>query len=371
VKDRLIKKIFSLLLPVAFLFLSGFATSPDGSKQPLSPSSPSADEGGKDPFSDFPDRYRLKAREAEKRGDLPKAFKAWKVVKSFVPADEEAEGKIAQLKNQIATAADQHFRKGLALFQSHSYALAQKEFLFALYLQPDHDEAIQYLKQKMAGEDILTYEVKKGDTIKEVARKVYKDAQKDFLIAYFNGLKVDSQIEPSLILRMPILTSPPSKGITTSAKMVADPTPEMAKDIQEILGKARDAYRGKNYQESLALAEKVLEYDPANRECRELMNASYYHLGKQLGQEKKYKEALEAFQRVDSGYKDVSLQLLQNRKQLAEAHYIKGVQFFIGEEIERAIREWEATLTLEPKHPKARKDIESARSLLQKLEKVK
>jgi tetratricopeptide (TPR) repeat protein len=124
------------------------------------------------------------------------------------------------------------------------------------------------------------------------------------------------------------------------------------------------------YRESAGLAEKALQYDPANKEGLELMNASYYQLGRQLGQEKKYHEAVEALRRVDSGYKDVGIQLAQNRKQLAEAHYIKGVQFFIGEEIEKAIQEWEATLTLEPKHPKARKDIGNARNLLHNLEKV-
>jgi tetratricopeptide (TPR) repeat protein len=56
---------------------------------------------------------------------------------------------------------------------------------------------------------------------------------------------------------------------------------------------------------------------------------------------------------------------------LAEAHYIKGVKFFIEEDIEKAIQEWETTLSLEPDHPKAKKDIENARQLLQKLEKIK
>lgn len=98
----------------------------------------------------------------------------------------------------------------------------------------------------------LIYKVKKGDTIKELAKKVYKDAQKDFLIAYFNGLKVNGQIEPPVILIMPMLASRPSKKITTSAKMVADPNPEMAKDIQEIMGKARGAYGRRNYHESAA-----------------------------------------------------------------------------------------------------------------------
>lgn len=298
-------------------------------------------------------------------------MEAWEVVKSFIPADNEAERKGAQLEKKISAIADQHFQKGVTFFKTHSYVLARKEFLSALYLMPDHAEAIRYLKQKLAGEDFLTYEVKKEDTIKEVAKKIYKDPQKDFLIAYFNGLEVDGQIEPPLILRLPILDSPPLKGTFPSAKMVADINPEMALDIKEILGKARDAHQAQNYQETATLTEKVLEYDPANREGRELMNASYYQLGKQHGQENRYNEALEAFHRVDPGYKDVRFQLAHNRKKLAQAHYIKGVKYFTEEEIEKAIQAWDSTLALEPNHPQAKKDIENARNLLQKLGRIK
>jgi lipopolysaccharide biosynthesis regulator YciM len=61
----------------------------------------------------------------------------------------------------------------------------------------------------------------------------------------------------------------------------------------------------------------------------------------------------------------------QESSSLAEAHYLKGVNFFVEEKIEKAIQEWETTLSLEPRHPKAKKDIETARNLLQKLEKIK
>jgi tetratricopeptide (TPR) repeat protein len=389
VKIRFIKKRPKSFLPLIFVLLAGCATSPDKSEKPLSPPlpSPAVAESAKDPlpdfpqrnlpaarpkdpFSDLPERYRGVARQNEIGGDLPKALQAWGIVKGFIPDDGEAKMRISGLKKRIPAEADGHFRQGLKFFESHAYAQARKEFLFTLYLQPDHAEALRYLKEKKEGEDIFVYEVKKGDTIKGVARKLYKDPQKGFLIAYFNNLKIDSHIGPPLILRMPIVDSPQPKKTSVSAKIKANGHPEEAVDIHRVLEEAKSAYRAENYGESAALAEKALQDDPASKEGLELMNASYYQLGRQLGQEKKYRAAVEAFRRVDSGYKDVGIQLTQNRNQLAEAHYIKGVQFFIGEEIEKAIQEWETALTLEPKHPKARKDIENARNLLHKLEKV-
>jgi tetratricopeptide (TPR) repeat protein len=304
VKNRFIKGIFPLFLSLAILFISGCATSPERSKTPPSPPALKGQEDGKDPFSDLPERYRVKARAYEKRGDLPNALRSWEVVKGFVPEDAEAERKVAQLEKQIPAAADQHFHKGVALFNTHSYPLARKEFLSALYLNPDHAEAFQYLKERLAGKDFLTYEVRKGDTLKEVARKIYEDPQKDFLIAHFNGLRVEAPIEPPLLLRMPVLAPPPGKKTSAPAKSEAEYKFEMTLDTQEVLERDRE----EKHQESTALA---------------------------------------------------------------EAHYLKGVNFFVEEKIEKAIQEWETTLSLEPRHPKAKKDIETARNLLQKLEKIK
>jgi tetratricopeptide (TPR) repeat protein len=349
----------------------GCATSPEKSVKPGSRLVTTGPEIQKGPFSNFPERYRLKAREDEKRGDLAKALRGWEVVQSFLPTDPEAGEKIARLRKQISVAAGKHFWKGVSYFRSRSYSWARKEFLLTLCLKPDHVEAIQYLKEKLAGEDFLTYEVKRGDTIKEVARKVYKDPQKDFLIAYFNGLKIDGRIEPPMILKMPFLDLPPAKKTSIAPPKAPDPMPEIPLDTKEILGRARTTYQEGDYQESASLAEKVLKYDPANRETHELLNASYYQWGKQLSRERKYHEALEAFNQVDPGYKDVNFQLTYNRKQLAEAHYIKGVKFFIEEDIEGAIQEWETTLSLEPDHAKAKQDIGNAHELLQKLEKIK
>ena len=178
-------------------------------------------------------------------------------------------------------------------------------------------------------------------------------------------------IEPPMTLKMPVLDPASAKRTPVPPKRVPDPIPKIAMDKEEILGKTRDTFQEGNYQESVALTEKILEYDPANREIRELKNAAYYQWGKQLSQEKKYNEAMKSFQCVDPGYKDIKVQFAHSRKQIAEAHYIKGIKFFIEEKIESAIQEWEVTLSLEPNHVKAKKDIENARNLLQKLEKIK
>jgi tetratricopeptide (TPR) repeat protein len=52
----------------------------------------------------------------------------------------------------------------------------------------------------------------------------------------------------------------------------------------------------------------------------------------------------------------------------ADAHYAAGMRHFLAEDLDGAIREWERTLSLDPAHPKARRDVEKARRLKGKIE---
>ena len=119
-KIRFILNIFAVFLSLVPVFIAGCATSPEKSKQPTFLSAITGLKNDKDPFAGFPERCRLKAREDERKGDLPKALKGWEIVKSFLPADSEAQEKIAQLKKKISATADEHFRKGLSYFKTHS-----------------------------------------------------------------------------------------------------------------------------------------------------------------------------------------------------------------------------------------------------------
>jgi tetratricopeptide (TPR) repeat protein len=321
----------------------------------------------KDPFSTFLEECRSKAVTYEKDGELLRALKGWEIVASFIPTDEEVTRRIATLKTQIVSVADQHFKQGLSFYQRNSMEAARKEFLVTLYYNPAHKEALNYLKEKLPGEDYTLYRAKGGETLKEIARKILNDPNKDFLIAYFNNLKIDSKLAPGSTLRLPILE--PSKAIET--KGTATDTKEISAQTEEMLSKALAYYKAKNYGETVSISEKVLEYDPANKQARNLINESHYQTGKLFIQRKKYQQALEAFDRVDSGYKDVRESIAFAKKQLAGDHYVRGVKYFTDEELDKAIREWEATLALDPNHPKAKKDIDNARNLLQKLKEIK
>ena len=162
---------------------------------------------GLDLFETFPEKYRLKAIEDEKKGELLKALLSWEVVKSFLPDDREASKKIDALKAQIRIEEQRHFQKGLTHFQSNSFKAARREFLIALSYNPENEKASYYLKHKLNDDGYLLYETKEGDTFRSIASEVYNDPDKDFLISYFNDINKSNGLKEGVMLKLPVIKS--------------------------------------------------------------------------------------------------------------------------------------------------------------------
>jgi tetratricopeptide (TPR) repeat protein len=319
----------------------------------------------------FVEKYRARGLEYEQKKDWPQALRNWEIVLGFLPTDESTRKKVGELRQQTTALSNQHFRNGVAHFQKNALSPARKEFLAALYYQPDHKEARHYLKEKIPGEEYTVYEVKKGETLKEIARKKYGDPQKEFIIAYFNDLPQNTLPAPKTILRLPNLEPLKAKEKIEMEEEYPEPLEGPSANLKELLEAAQGHLTARRYKESIAAAEKILETDPANKEARGLISLACYQNGKGLIQAKKFSEALVALNRVDPGYKDVKESILYAKKQLSEAHYLQGVKFYTEQELEKAIQEWETTLAYDPSHTKARRDIETARGLLQRLKEIK
>ena len=325
-----------------------------------------------DRFKELVSRHAEKAAEYEKKGDLRKALQSWEIVYDFKPDDGKVLNQINYLKSQIQKAASDHYNKGVAYFQNNSMKAALKEFLLALSLNPDHKEALDYVKYKMNWDGFIVYEVKKGDTAKGIAQKVFNDSAKDFLIAYFNDLSKEARLAPGMTIVLPSLKA----NQVMPEIAISDEEPAEYINVKQEIRKARDFFGAKKYQQSASTAEKILEYDPVNKDAMDLKNASYYEMGGMLRNEKKYAEALAVFNNVDPDYKDVRqitdfINNIGKNKGRAAEHYMSGVNYYMNQDLDKAIREWEITLVLDPNHPSAKKDIENARSFLEKLNKIK
>lgn len=238
----------------------------------------------------LPAFYQEKALEYEKNDELQMALLHMKIAGALDPNNEEFTDKIVLLESTINDRANQHFKKGVEFYEKRKFKDARKQFLIALRYDPDKIEALSFLKNRLIQKEYTDYKVKKNDTLKGISKKIYKDPEKDFLIAYFNNLKIDKELEPGSTLKIPTLEPALNRP---------------SFDISKELPKADELLQEKRYEEALNVVEKILKYDRSNKEASDLKNAVYFNMGTQLSKQKKYPEAIAMFKKIDSGYDGV------------------------------------------------------------------
>ena len=173
-----------------------------------------------DIFRGVPAKYRKLADSAEKAGDLRRALLYRKVVNGFAPEDADAREHIERLQRKVHGQADRHYRAALALEESGETAKAQREYLAVLVLDPDHEAAFRRVKNgknarngkngKNVGGESRSWTVREGDTLRKIAGEAYRDPDKEFLVAYFNGLPKGSPLSIGTVLRLPDVDTGPS-----------------------------------------------------------------------------------------------------------------------------------------------------------------
>jgi tetratricopeptide (TPR) repeat protein len=170
--------------------------------------------------------------------------------------------------------------------------------------------------------------------------------------------------EPSGSVKQPLYKKP---FLTPKAPSPAD------RLIEERLALARKYLEEGQYDRIPPLLDEITAQDRGNPAARQIADETYYAMGRDRLKGRRLLEAREAFNRVRTDYKDVEVlqaSLAIQLAEMAETHYKTGVKFFINEKLTDAIAEWEKALVCYPGHPKAGQDIENARRLLQKLEKI-
>ena len=183
--------------------------------------------------------------------------------------------------------------------------------------------------------------------------------------AYFRiGLELSGKENYPQAIKMFKKVAPEYQGVEQAIQQV----------INKELDKANILLKQKQYEQAVAVARKILDYDKPNKAAENLINTAFCQQARDLIIRKNYSEALRLLSKADPEYdcvKKTTSDVYKAKKKQAEVHYLKGVKYFLNEELQSAINEWEKALALNPEHKKAKKNIKNARSLLEKLEKVK
>mgnify|MGYP001612463522 FL=1 len=223
-----------------------------------------------DPFRAFSETIRGRARGAETRGDLRKSLFLWKVIMRFVPGDDEGAEKVRTLSGRLRSAADAHFRKGVEQYKAGEGAAARREFLLVLANDLDHTGARDYLKNRLAAPDVVTYETREGDTLRRIAKEKYNDPDRDGLIAYLNDLDKNAPLRPGTLLRFPVPDAIPTvEGADKPGKDILNYSRETdLKEAERLYRSGIRQFQAGELEKAAADWEKTLRFDPEHAKAR-------------------------------------------------------------------------------------------------------
>lgn len=386
------------------------------------------------------DFFWQKALAYEKQKDLQRALAFARIAAELNPDNPELFEKVRYLQSEINRIAESYFAQGVTFFTNGNIESARQQFILALMVNPNHEGALDYVKDQLQDKEYREYRVRKNDTLRNVAEKFYQDPGKDFLIAYMNDLDINKPLVSGSKLKLVILdaalTRPPfdSKQAVEDARsflntkayddvlhvteeiLTHDASNREAKDLRSAayyhqglelsrkgkydqaittLNKVDPRYDGlaeaiqkvtdnelrnvrrllenKQYTAAVDKVRHVMDHDPTNPDARELMNSAYCQMGKDYLFKKDYAKALTVLRQGDPAHECIrtaTAEAMQSAKKQAEVHYLKGVKYFLNEQLAEAIEEWEMTLKLDPEYHKARESIQKAKEVLEKLRQV-
>jgi tetratricopeptide (TPR) repeat protein len=285
----------------------------------------------------------------------------------LAPNNPTVSSQLDEWERESRRLADDHAAKAAAYIKKGRRDRALDQWLQALRYRTHHQPTLDALRSYWPTADTIAYVIEPGDTAAGIARRAYNDASLEYLVAYFERQVQPAGLQPGQTLLLPRIpglpkAKPPEPEVTTKmeAPMVVGPT-------------ADHLLQQEQYPQAIEAALVRLKDDPDDPQATAVINEAYYQWALQLWAEEDLLKAQALFEQVDPAYRDVQAQIdqLQGRMQRqADIHYRQGVKFFVAENLQRAIDEWELVLRLNPQHPKARQDITNASKLLEKLEAI-
>jgi len=340
----------------------------------------------------------------EAAGDLVAALRNFKLALTVDPNNQEAAKSCNRLITEIRSSAKKHYDRGLTLERKGQYSLARKEFLTALRLYPDYQEARELFvsRKQVKIKGHVIHKIKPGESLSKLAAFYYGDYRKFSIIAKYNNLSDAAALSVGQELKIPEIKGmelvDSQKGtkknpVTTDSdswdweRDLAEgegkgPSEgnamELEKDEEEQVAIYRDLgvefFNNKKYHKASIEFNKVLSSNPDDSVVLDYLYKCYFIQAVALYEQKEYLEARDQF-KVSLKYKNDCQQchkfMTKCENSYKKLHYKQGMQFYNNERLNEAIGEWELVKKEDPNYKRVNYLINKAQTILNKLNELK
>lgn len=356
------------------------------------------------PAERYAREYLQQGRICEDRGDPAAAMKQYTLALTVNPSSREAHEERDRTKKLIEHSAEAYYQKGLSLKREGKYALAGKEFLKALRLQPEHPEALNMFmnRERLPIKRYILHKIKPGESLAKVAEFYYGDYRQFPIVAQYNQISDAARIRAGETLKVPEIDGVPFRSEALDVMTEAPVHPDnglgdpqeypretgQEKDLEEIqtvqdrkaeqvalyLDSGVNLFQEHRYQEALEEFKKVLKVYPENDVAADYLFQLHHQLANELLEQNEYLPARAQFRealRYNEACEACRSGILNCEDRYKDYHYKKGIQHFGNEQLLAAIEEWERVMALDPDYKRTRDLIQKAQTILKNMEAIR
>ena len=288
------------------------------------------------------------------------------VVPAAAPASAPAAVIVAPTGPVTPAAQQQAQKLALAtadLLESGNEEQARTELKRALGLDPQNKLAQNLTRQMaadpatMLGRESFAYTMRPSDTLSRIAGRFLGDVYAFYILARYNDIKVPKQVSSGQVIRIPGKAPPPG-SVAANPPPPAEPVPRAPPPSLPSIPAPAPAPAPPP-----AAAPQPPEPTPGERAMR---NAASAERAADLPRAR-----IEYLKAASFNQPGAAAKAEQLRTQLISRYSLNARSALARQDLDGAILNWQRVLELDPENPTARLELERARGLKDKLNKVK
>lgn len=342
--------------------------------------------------------YLKKANEYERKADMVRAYRYFKLARTVAPSRSEAVEGAKRLERELRRLATSHYERGVRYQRQGRYGLARHQFLIALRLWPGYADVVKLLteRKRFRTKRYVVHIIGPGESLSKIAKIYYGDGTKFPIIAQYNNLTDATRITVGQRIKVPEIEGleflVEEESLEAEKQYFYDqgqwdwesslletgsaPLPQDSGALQTAFYRdyGKDLFNKGMYNKAVQEFRKVLDVYPQDKTALEYTSRAHFLIATSLLEKKEYLPARDEFKRALLYNRDCHQcqRLIRKSENLyKEHHYKKGMKYYGEEKLVEAIREWELVKKIDPDYKRLDYLIKKAQNILEKLEEIK